>query len=83
VSATELDFRSRPVSGNRSWADEVLWECNLIDLAAVAQGRDGQFRGLLRPFLDAGSWDATQYAVWLCAPSGELREASAASARQH
>jgi uncharacterized protein len=70
VSSEELDFRSRPVSGNRSWPDEVLWECNLIDLAAVAQGRDGRFRGLLRPFLDAGSWDATQFVVWLRAPSG-------------
>ena len=70
VSAADLDFRSRPVSGHRSWADQVLWECNLIDLAAVAQGRDGHFRGLLRPFLDVGSWDATQFAVWLRAPSG-------------
>ena len=72
VSAEELDFRSRPVSGNRSWADQVLWECNLIDLAAVAQGRDGHFRGLLRPFLDAGSWDATQFAVWLRAPGCQI-----------
>ena len=68
VAAEKLDFRSQPAAGNRSWEDQVLWECNLIDLAAVAQGRDGHFRGRLRPFLDAGSWDATQFAVWLSAP---------------
>ena len=68
VAAEKLDFRSQPAPGNRSWADQVLWECNLIDLAAVAQGRDGHFRGRLRPFLDAGSWAATQFAVWLSAP---------------
>ncbi|MHB1309384.1 MAG: hypothetical protein ACYC23_20110 [Limisphaerales bacterium] len=76
VAAEELDFRSRPALGNRSWADQVLWECNLIDLAAVAPGRDGHFRGLLRPFLDAGSWDGTQFAVWLGAPSGVPRKSS-------
>ncbi len=68
LTPAELAFESRPVQGKRSWPDELLWACNVQDLAAAEQGKDAKRRALLRPFLDAGSWDSTRYAVWLLAP---------------
>lgn len=65
LAAENLAFESKPVEGKRSWQDETLWACNLRDLAAAAQRKEAQCRGLLRPFLDAGSWDSTRYAVWV------------------
>ncbi len=51
----------------------MLWTCNLRDLAAAAQGKEAQFRGRLRPYFDAGSWDSTRYAVWMRAPGAVLK----------
>jgi DUF1680 family protein len=73
LTAEELAFESQPAEGKRSSPDEMLWACNLRDLAAAAQGKEAQFRGRLRPFLDAGSWDSTRYAVWLRAPGAVLK----------
>jgi DUF1680 family protein len=73
LTADDLAFESQPASGKRSWPEETLWTCNLRDLAAPAQGKEAPFRGRLRPFFDAGSWDATRYAVWLRAPGAVLR----------
>lgn len=73
LTTEELAFESQPVQGNRSWPDQVLWACNLTDLAAAVQGREAHIRGVLRPFLDAGSWDATPFAVWLWAPDAVLK----------
>jgi len=58
--------------GRRSWADEMLWTCTAKDLTAAAQGWKAEFRAVLRPFIDAGSWDSTRYAVWLRAPGAVL-----------
>jgi len=74
-TAEELDFESRPADGNRSWPEQRLWACNLIDLTAAAQGRPSRFRGVLRPFLDAGSWESTRFAVWLRAPGAAIEGA--------
>lgn len=73
LTAEELAFESRPAQGKRSWPDQVLWACNLTDLAAAAQGKEARFRGVLRPFLDAGSWDPTPFAVWPRAPHATLQ----------
>lgn len=73
LTAEELALQSQPAQGNRSRPDPVLWACNLTDLRAAAQGQEARFRGLLRPFLDAGSWDATSFAVWLWAPQATLQ----------
>jgi hypothetical protein len=73
LAAEELMFESTPTQGRRSWPDEVLWVCNVRDLVAAAQGKEPQFRGRLRPFFDAGSWDSTRYAVWLRAPGSVLK----------
>jgi uncharacterized protein len=71
-TAEVLAFESQPAAGKWSWPDQVSWTCNMIDLTAAAQGKESRFRGRLRPFLDAGSWIATPYAVWLRAPGGTI-----------
>jgi len=68
----DCKFESKPAKGNRSWQDETLWACNARDLTAAAQAKEVECRVLLRPFLDAGSWDSTRYAVWLQAPGTVL-----------
>jgi len=73
LTAKELAFECKPAEGKRSWPDEVLWTCNLRDLAAAAQAKEADCRGVLRPFFDAGSWDSTRYAVWLRAPGSTLK----------
>ncbi len=73
LTAEELAFERQPAQGERSWPDQVVWACNLTDLVAAAQGREAGFRGLLRPFFDAGSWETTRYAVWLLAPGSVLK----------
>jgi uncharacterized protein len=72
LSPDSLGFAKVPATGNRSWPDQTHWSCNLVHLVAVARGREARLRGVLRPFLDAGSWNATQYAVWLRAPGTVL-----------
>jgi uncharacterized protein len=76
LSPDSLAFQKIPARGNRSWPDQAHWSCNVVDLAAVARGREPRHRAVLRPFLDAGSWDATQYAIWLRAP-GTILEGNA------
>jgi hypothetical protein len=73
LTAADLAFESSSVSGQRSWPDERLWACNLRDLAAAAQGREAEFRGRLRPYFDAGSWNSTRYAVWMRVPGAVLK----------
>jgi len=68
LTPQDLAFESRTAQGNRSWPDETLWICNARDPVAATQGKEAGRRIVLRPFLDAGSWDSTQYAVWLQAP---------------
>jgi hypothetical protein len=72
-TAETLGFESQPVPGKRSWPEETLWTVHLRDLGAAAQGKEAQFRGRLRPFFDAGSWDSTRYAVWLWASDAVLK----------
>ena len=72
LTAERLAFESGPAQGRRSWPDERLWACNARDLTAVAQGKKAEFRVVLRPFFDTGSWDSTRYAVWLRAPRAVL-----------
>jgi hypothetical protein len=72
LAAEDCEFESKPVKGNHSWQDETLLACNVRDLTAPAQGKEAECRVLLRPFLDAGSWDSTRYAVWLRAPGAVL-----------
>jgi DUF1680 family protein len=72
LRAEELAFESRAVVSKRSWPEETLWTVNLRDLAAAGQGEEAEFRGRLRPFSTAGSWDSTRYAVWLRAPGAAL-----------
>ncbi len=72
LSAEDCEFESKPAKGRRSWQDETLWACNARDLTAPAQGKQTECRVLLRPFLDAGSWDSTRYAVWLLEPGAVL-----------
>jgi len=76
LMAEDLRFESRPAKGRQSWPDETLWTCNVRDLAAATRGEEPVRRGVLRPFSDAGSWDATRYAVWLKTPG-------AAAGRSH
>lgn len=71
-SAGDLGFEAVPARGKRSWDAERLWACNLRDLARAARGEKGEFRGLLRPFLDAGSWSGSRYAVWLHATGAAI-----------
>ena len=73
LTAAELAFESHLVLGKHSGPHEMLWTCNLRDLAAAAQGKEAQFRGRLRPYFDAGSWDSTRYAVWMRAPGTVLK----------
>jgi len=73
LTAAELAFESQPVLGKRSGPEETLWVFNLRDLLAAAQGKEAPFRGRLRPFFDAGSWDSMRYAVWLRAPGAVLK----------
>jgi DUF1680 family protein len=72
LAAEDCKFESEPAKGNRSWQDETLWACNARDLTPAAQGKEGKCRVLLRPFLDAGSWNSTGYAVWLRVPNAVL-----------
>lgn len=68
----ELDLAPQPAPERRSWPEQVLWACDLVDVAAAARGNEGRVRGVLRPYFDAGSWDGSRFAVWLRAPGGEL-----------
>ena len=73
LTAAELPIESQPVMGKGSWPEEKLWLRHLRDLAAAAQGKEADFRGRLRPYFDAGSWDSTRYTVWLRAPGAVLK----------
>lgn len=75
LTPQDLAFESRTAQGNRSWPDEMLWICNARDPVAATQGKEAGRRIVLRPFLDAGSWNSTRYAVWLLAPRVEVGSA--------
>jgi uncharacterized protein len=64
----DLAFECKAAGSPRTWDDEAVWVCNLRDLVRAARGEKAEFRGVLRPFFDAGSWNRTRYAVWLRAP---------------
>ncbi len=65
LAAEQLAWERKPVQREKSWPDEFLWECNAYESRAVPKAAQ---HCLLRPFLDAGSWNATSYAVWLRLP---------------
>ncbi|MBN2594535.1 MAG: glycoside hydrolase family 127 protein [Sedimentisphaerales bacterium] len=72
-AAEDCRFENTPAKSNLSWSDETLWACDVRDLTAAAKGKEVECRILLRPFLDAGSWNSTRYAVWLRAPGVALK----------
>jgi hypothetical protein len=73
LAADELPIEAQPIAGKASWPEEKLWLRNLRDLVAAAKGNEADFRGRLRPYFDAGSWDSTRYAVWLRTPGAVLK----------
>jgi DUF1680 family protein len=62
-----LQFEPKQTEGKRSWPEQISWAANLVNLGADSE-RTREFRGILRPYFDAGSWAATPFCVWLRAP---------------